>query len=118
MRSIVDENNFNVSNGFYVIKFWATWCQPCKVFAPKISSLEEEFKNVEFLSVDIDQVSALAKKYKIRCLPTLLLIENGNEVDRIEGLQLISPIRKKIRSLIANKTQEEEVYPIDKISVG
>jgi len=118
MRSITNESDFNVDNGFFAVKFWSTWCQPCKAFAPKVASLDEEFNDVDFISIDIDQVPSLAQKYKVRSLPTLLIIENGNEVNRIEGLQLIAPMRKILRDLTNSQPEQEneKVQPVRKIS--
>jgi len=115
MKSVINESDFNVDNGYFAIKFWSTWCQPCKAFAPKVETLDEEFNNVDFISIDIDQVPTLAQKYKIRSLPTLLIIENGKEANRIEGLQLISPMRKILRELV-NLSNEEQ--PVEIASTG
>jgi len=115
MKSITNESDFNVDNGYFAIKFWSTWCQPCKAFAPKVATLDDEFDNVDFISIDIDQVPTLARKYKVRSLPTLLLIENGKELNRIEGLQLITPMRKILRDLVQVSDKEQ---PVDKISTG
>ncbi len=120
MKSITNESDFNVDNGLYAIKFWSTWCQPCKMFAPKVDSLDEEFEDIDFISIDIDQVPSLAQKYKVRSLPTLLIIDNGNEFQRIEGLQLISPMRKILRDLSQVHTEEniEKEQPMESISSG
>jgi len=106
MKSVTSESDFNVDNGLYAIKFWSTWCQPCKAFAPKVDSLDEEFEDIDFISIDTDQVPTLAQKYKVRSLPTLLIIENGNEYQRIEGVQLIGPMRKLLRDLSQSQLDE------------
>ncbi|MDP2683526.1 MAG: thioredoxin family protein [bacterium] len=108
MKSVINESDFNVDSGLYAIKFWSTWCKPCKLFSPKVDSLDEEFNDITFLSVDIDQVPTLAQKYKIHSLPTLLIIKNGTEASRIEGLQLLAPMRKILREL-AGTPQVAEV---------
>ena len=108
MRSVTNESDYNVDNGLYVVKFWSTWCQPCKIFAPKIDILDNEFGDIDFISVDIDQVPGLAQKYKIRSLPTLLIIESGKEVNRIEGVQLIEPMRKILRDLSEKMTEQPQ----------
>lgn len=97
MHGIANESNFNVDNGTYVVKFWATWCQPCKVMEPTILKLEVEFPNISFLSVDVDQVPILAKSFKIKTVPTLLIIKNDIEVNRVEGLSLITPLRSLLK---------------------
>ena len=75
MLSIANESDFNVDNGLYAVKFWATWCQPCKIFARTVSSLDEEFESVDFLSIDCEMSDFLIitkcinfEKYDITCL--------------------------------------------------
>lgn len=105
MLSIVNESDLNVDNDIYVIKFWATWCQPCKMMVPSLNKLEKEFPNINFVSVDIDQVPILAKKYKIRTVPTLLVFKDGEEINRILGLSLITPLRKIFRDITSDEIE-------------
>jgi thioredoxin 1 len=105
MRSIMNESDFDEnSKKMIAVKFWASWCGPCKAIEPNVQKMEKEFENVDFVSVDVDQVPALAKKYKIKSLPSLLLIKGGNEINRINGNVLIEPLRKAFRDL----TKDEE----------
>ena len=99
MLSVINEAEFNVTSGLYVVKFWATWCGPCRVLTPTINKLDEEFENIKFLSVDVDQVPALAQKFKIKSLPTLLFIKDGEVVNKIIGVHLIDPLRASLREL-------------------
>ena len=110
MRSLTNESDFNIDNGVYVVKFWATWCQPCKIYEPTIEKLDSEYnaKSVKFLSVDIDQVAVLAQKFKIKSLPTLIVFKDGLEVSRIVGVSLITPIRKEINTAL-NLNEVEEI---------
>jgi len=108
MLSIASHSNFNVAHGLYAIKFWATWCQPCKIFAPTVEKLDKEFEGITFLSIDAEQVPELVKQYKIRSLPTILIISNGEEVERISGMQLIDPLRTKLRELQNKYTPQEQ----------
>ncbi len=97
MLSVANETDFNVDYGLYVIKFWAPWCGPCKMYNPVIEKLDDEFENINFLSIDTDQVPELAKQYKISSLPTLIVIHNGEEKKRILGLSMIKPLRTLLR---------------------
>jgi thioredoxin 1 len=111
MRSIASETDFNVDNGCYAIKFWATWCGPCRVITPVLKKLDDEFNDVDFLSIDIDQVPTLAQKFKVRSLPTVLFIEDGKEMERLSGVHLIGPMREALQSLNrqAHDTEEEDI---------
>ena len=63
--------------------FSATWCGPCKVFKPVMNEISGEGYHVE--SIDIDNMSDLASKYNVRSVPTVVIEENGKEVNRIIG---------------------------------
>ena len=63
--------------------FSATWCGPCKSFKPVINEIASEGYSVQF--IDIDQSSAIAEQYNVRSVPTVVIEENGVEVDRFVG---------------------------------
>ena len=63
--------------------FTATWCGPCKVFKPVITEIASEGHSVEFIDVDQEQNKAI--KYGVRSVPTVVIEENGIEVDRFVG---------------------------------
>ena len=63
--------------------FSATWCGPCKVFKPLMIEVASEGHSVEFIDVDQEQNKAI--KYGVRSVPTVVIEENGIEVDRFIG---------------------------------
>ena len=63
--------------------FSATWCGPCKSFKPVMNEIASEGYSVQF--IDIDQSSAIAEQYNVRSVPTVVIEENGSEVDRFVG---------------------------------
>jgi thioredoxin 1 len=69
-----------------VKKFYGTWCGPCRVLTPIINEIKEQFPNVNFYDVDIDEEFEEATKYSIRSVPTVIVLKDGVEVDRIMGL--------------------------------
>lgn len=71
--------------GFLLVDFWATWCSPCKAIAPLLEKVSEEHSNVTVLKVDVDQNNGLASKYRIRSIPTLLLIKNEEVIAQKSG---------------------------------
>jgi thioredoxin 1 len=93
MMRVISESDFDVKSGVYAVKFGATWCSPCKKIEPLINELESEFSSVKFLEVDVDEVPGLAQNYKIKTVPTILLINDGEEVNRIAGLSMMDPMR-------------------------
>ncbi|XP_029648318.1 thioredoxin isoform X1 [Octopus sinensis] len=68
-----------------IIDFFATWCGPCKMIAPKLKAMEEEFKSVLFCTVDVDDASEVAEKEGIQAMPTFKFYKGGEEVEEIKG---------------------------------
>lgn len=68
-----------------VVDFFATWCGPCKMIAPLLDKFSNEYNQVKFLKVDVDQLGDIAQKYSISSMPTLVFIKNGQEVERVIG---------------------------------
>lgn len=67
-----------------VVDFYATWCGPCKMFAPIFEEVANEI-DMNFIKVDTDNNSDLAREYGVMSIPTIVLFENGNEVKRHTG---------------------------------
>lgn len=88
------------NNGICAVKFGANWCGPCKTLAPRMEKMENEFPKIEFYSVNVDDSPALAQKFKIKSLPTVILLKDGEEVERISGSVLIDSLRKAFRTLL------------------
>ncbi len=69
-----------------LVDFWAEWCGPCKMIAPLLDELAEEYEGkVKIGKVNIDEQQALAAEYGIRAIPTLLLFNQGQVADQIVG---------------------------------
>lgn len=69
-----------------VIDFWAEWCSPCRMVAPIIEQLAEEYKdNVIVGKIDVDENNEAITKYGIRNIPTILFIKKGQVMDKIVG---------------------------------
>ena len=67
-----------------VIDFWAEWCAPCRMVAPIIEQLAEEYKdNVIVGKIDVDENNEATTKYGIRNIPTILFIKKGQVMDKI-----------------------------------
>ena len=71
-----------------LVDFWAEWCGPCKMIAPILDELSDEYEGrVKIAKVNIDEQQGLAAKYGIRAIPTLLLFDKGQVADQIVGLR-------------------------------
>jgi len=71
-----------------LVDFWAEWCGPCKMIAPVLDELAEEYNGrVRIGKVNIDDQQSLAAEYGVRAIPTLLLFNQGQVADQIIGLR-------------------------------
>lgn len=71
------ENVAQAKQGAYVIDFWASWCGPCKMFAPVFDKLSDEINDVSFCKVNVDDEPELAAKLRIASIPTILFVKDG-----------------------------------------
>ena len=71
----------------HVTRFSAPWCGPCKLLAPEFKKLEEQFTDVKFITVDVDEKPMIAQLYAIRNVPTVIIEKDNQTVDRMVGLQ-------------------------------
>lgn len=72
--------------GIVLVDFWATWCPPCKMIAPVLESIsKEKAGEIKIVKVNTDQEGLLSAKYQISSIPTLILFENGRQINRIAG---------------------------------
>jgi thioredoxin 1 len=84
------EQNFQqqIKNKVVLVDFWASWCAPCRMMAPVLNDVATELKgNSHVGKVDIQQYQSLANKFKVRSIPTLILLKNGTEINRFVGIK-------------------------------
>ena len=69
-----------------LVDFWAAWCAPCRMVAPIVDELAEEYSGrINFAKVDVDQNPKIATRYGIMSIPTLLIFKKGQPVSHIVG---------------------------------
>jgi thioredoxin 1 len=68
-----------------VIDFWAPWCAPCRVLDPLIHDLAAQYPGAKFVKLDTDLNPAAAARYQVLSLPTVLVLERGEERKRLRG---------------------------------
>jgi len=84
-----------------LVDFWAEWCAPCKMVAPVLDDLAEEYEGkIKFIKVDVDTNPETALKYGIRSIPTLLVFKGGSPVDQVVGAVPKAVIKKRLDSAL------------------
>ena len=75
-----------VASGAVLIDFFATWCAPCRMLAPSVHALAEETPGLKVYQVDVDEEPALAARFRVMSIPTLVLLKDGKPVKTSVGL--------------------------------
>ncbi|MBN1113291.1 MAG: thioredoxin [Bacteroidales bacterium] len=84
-----------------LVDFWAVWCGPCRMIAPIVDELHNEFEGKAVIGkVDVDSNPGIAAKYGIRNIPTILFFKNGEVVDKQVGASPKKALEDKINGLM------------------
>jgi thioredoxin 1 len=95
-------SNFDesIKEGTALVDFWAPWCGPCRMLAPVIEELAEDFDGkAKICKVNTDEEQDIAVKYGIRSIPTILFFKDGELVDQMVGASSKQVLADKINSL-------------------
>jgi thioredoxin 1 len=106
---ILTEANFQAevlsSSQLVLVDFWATWCGPCKVIAPVVEEIATEYQGrVKVAKLDVDTAPALAQKYGVQAIPTLLFFKNGKVIDQSLGVVSKRELQGKLNNLLSTAT--------------
>ena len=98
---VLGNKNFKpaIRRGITLVDFWAPWCGPCKMVAPVMNEIAESDDRVMVGKVNVDQQQLLARKYKVRNIPTLIMFQDGTEVRRYVGVKSKKFILKEIEAI-------------------
>jgi thioredoxin 1 len=83
-----------------LVDFWAEWCGPCKMIAPILDQIAEEYKDrVQIAKLDVEENQSIAMKYGVRSIPTLLLFKDG--VVEVQHVGMLS--KEQLTGLLDDK---------------
>lgn len=84
-----------------MLDFWAVWCGPCRMIAPIVEEMSEEYEGKAVIGkVDVDSNPGVAQKYGIRNIPTTLFVKNGEVADKQVGAAPKKVFTEKLESLL------------------
>ena len=100
----IDNNNMDeaVGSSLALVDFSATWCGPCKMLAPVLDEISEEFAGkVDFFNADVDANDELALKYGLQNIPALVIFKNGEIADWSGGFQSKEKLKAFVNAQMA-----------------
>lgn len=75
------------SDKITIVDFFATWCMPCRALAPILENAHNELGDaVKVVKIDVDESEQIARKYGVLSIPTMVIMKDGKELDRMVGL--------------------------------
>ena len=100
------DNNFQETaldnDGVSVVDFWAEWCGPCRMITPIIEELSQEYDGKATIGkVNVDHNPEVSMKYGIRSIPTILILKNGEIVDKQVGVTSKAALKSKIDAALS-----------------
>ncbi len=101
--NLTNENylNFINSNKPVIVDFWANWCGPCRMVGPVIESLANEFDGMmPVCKVNVDDMPDVAKEFKISSIPTVMILKNGEVVDKAVGLRTKEEYQSMVKNVL------------------
>ena len=85
-----------------LVDFWAAWCAPCRMLAPTIDAIAEQFcESAGVVKVNVDDNTSTAQRYGIKGIPTLILFSGGKEVERVVGATSKESISRMIEKHVS-----------------
>ena len=105
MIHLIEESQINQeivrnSNRLMLLNIYADWCLPCEVLTPILQELDKKYKGVEFYRVNSDEANNFSTINNITSIPTLIFYKDGEEKERIVGVESLDKISSVIEEYI------------------
>lgn len=105
MAQHINDSNFDevlAQNALVVVDFSATWCGPCRMLAPIVDELADEYAERIFVAkADVEEAVESAERFGIRSVPTILFFKNGEKVDQTIGAMPRAKLVERFEALLA-----------------
>jgi len=103
VSNVTDENyESEIAEGFVLVDFFADWCGPCKMLAPMLDDLADEYEGrVKILKANVDECPKFAQSCKVRSVPTLIMFKGGIVQSQTIGAKGLSELRRFVNDAIA-----------------
>ena len=91
---LTKDNFYSVtSSGLVLVDFWATWCGPCRMQAPILEELDEQLNGkVKICKLDVDDEPAIAQRFGVMSIPTLMVFRNGEMISKEVGVHTVEQL--------------------------
>lgn len=89
------KDNFDsvTSSGLVLVDFWATWCGPCRMQAPILEELDKQLGGkVKICKLDVDDEPAIAQRFGVMSIPTLMVFRNGEMISKEVGVHTVEQL--------------------------
>lgn len=87
----INKNNFQEevlnSEKPVLVDFWASWCGPCRMVLPIVEEIAKENENIKVAKINVDEEQELAAEFQVMTIPTLMVVKNGQIVNRSSGVK-------------------------------
>ncbi|MDY6935192.1 MAG: thioredoxin [Spirochaetota bacterium] len=104
MAGVLEVNDFSFDNevlghkGKVLVDFWAPWCGPCRMQAPILERIAQSGEvDAKITKVNTDESRDIAARYNIQSIPTLIIFDNGKEIERLVGTRPEDELKEKLK---------------------
>ncbi|KAI8817332.1 thioredoxin-domain-containing protein [Fimicolochytrium jonesii] len=106
VRSHAEFTKYTTGPKLCVVDFFATWCGPCKAIAPRFEKLSDQYTNVVFLKVDVDEHQSIARECSVSAMPTFHLYKSGKKLDEVVGADIV-----RVERLVSQHASGSSGFP-------